>query len=52
MLPPPRYHHTATPFEQSKVLIFGGIGEKSRLNDIYILETGRGHFSFAESNLD
>jgi dynein heavy chain len=38
-VPAPRWRHTANCIKETQVLIFGGIGEKTRFNDCAILDT-------------
>ena len=35
--PAPRWRHTANKLTDAKMLIWGGIGEKNRYNDIHLL---------------
>ena len=37
MVPPPRWRHTASAITENQMLVWGGIGEKTRHNDTFIL---------------
>lgn len=37
-LPPARWRHTGTAIDDNNMLVWGGIGEKTRYNDTYVLD--------------
>ena len=37
-VPAPRWRHTSNTIDDNRMLVWGGIGEKSRFNDTYILQ--------------
>jgi dynein heavy chain, axonemal len=46
--PSPRWRHTATTIDDNRMLVWGGIGEKSRFDDTYILQLEDETWSWSE----